>query len=94
MPGKLDVLGHSHQLWHVAVVLAALAHYQAVLVLLQWRESSGGCAVELGAAGAGRGGGGAAAAMGMEQVWHNLSVLAHEYVGVPAPAAPAPAAPA
>lgn len=44
-PGKFDLAGHSHQLWHAAVVLAAWIHYQAVIILLQWRDASGGCAV-------------------------------------------------
>lgn len=43
-PGRFDIAGHSHQLWHSAVVLAALVHYNAMMVLLQWRDASGGCA--------------------------------------------------
>jgi adiponectin receptor len=43
-PGKFDIAGHSHQLWHAAVVLAAWVHYLAIMVLLQWRDASGGCA--------------------------------------------------
>ncbi|KAF8066272.1 ADIPOR3 [Scenedesmus sp. PABB004] len=43
-PGRFDILGHSHQLWHAAVVAAALVHYRAILILLQWRDASGGCA--------------------------------------------------
>jgi adiponectin receptor len=43
-PGRFDLVGHSHQLWHTAVVLAAYVHYRAVLVLLEWRDASGGCA--------------------------------------------------
>jgi len=43
-PGRFDIVGHSHQLWHTAVVLAAYVHYRAVLVLLEWRDASGGCA--------------------------------------------------
>ena len=30
-PGKFDIVGHSHQLWHVAIVLAIYLHFQAVL---------------------------------------------------------------
>jgi len=30
-PGKFDIIGHSHQLWHVAIVLAIYLHFQAVL---------------------------------------------------------------
>lgn len=44
-PGKFDIMGHSHQLWHAAVVLAAWVHYCAMMILLQWRDASGGCAV-------------------------------------------------
>ena len=94
MPGKLDLIGHSHQLWHIAVVLAALVHYKAILVLLQWRDASGGCAAHLQAhvpsvleaiqAGGGQ-------ALGIDQVWQNLSAQLHQFVGMPA-AAPAAAA--
>lgn len=87
MPGKLDLLGHSHQIWHLTVVLAALVHYKAILVLLQWRDASGGCAANLHAhvptvlqeiqAGGGQ-------ALAIEQVWQNLSAQLHEFVGVPA----------
>lgn len=95
-PGRLDLLGHSHQLWHVAVVAAALVHYRAILVLLQWRDASGGCAASLEAhvpsvlkameaAAGGGGGGGGGGALGIEQVWHNLSVQLHRYAGLPPP---------
>lgn len=30
-PGKFDIVGHSHQLWHVAIVLAIYLHFEAVL---------------------------------------------------------------
>lgn len=40
-PGKFDIMGHSHQLWHAAVVLAAWVHYCAMMILLQWRDASG-----------------------------------------------------
>lgn len=91
MPGKLDLIGHSHQLWHITVVLAALVHYKAILVLLQWRDASGGCAAQLHAhvpsvlraiqTGAGD-------ALAIDQVWQNLSAQLHEYVGMPAAVAP------
>lgn len=42
-PGKFDLVGHSHQLFHVMVVVAACIHYRAVRILLHWRESTGGC---------------------------------------------------
>ncbi|KAM1478612.1 hypothetical protein ACFX2I_026012 [Malus domestica] len=40
-PGGFDLAGHSHQIFHVLVVLGALAHYGAILVLLDWRNSFG-----------------------------------------------------
>ncbi|KAL4432151.1 hypothetical protein ABPG77_005913 [Micractinium sp. CCAP 211/92] len=42
-PGAFDVAFHSHQLFHVAVVVAACVHYKAVRILLDWRDASGGC---------------------------------------------------
>lgn len=42
-PGKFDVIFHSHQLFHVAVVIAAMVHYKACNIMIQWRDSSGGC---------------------------------------------------
>lgn len=42
-PGAFDLMFHSHQLFHVAVVIAAVIHYKATLVLLHWRDESGGC---------------------------------------------------
>lgn len=40
-PGKFDIAGHSHQLWHTAVVLGAWVHYLAMMILLQWRDAAG-----------------------------------------------------
>ncbi|CAN6540749.1 unnamed protein product [Malus baccata var. baccata] len=40
-PGWFDLAGHSHQIFHVLVVLGALAHYGAILVMLDWRNSFG-----------------------------------------------------
>ncbi|KAL3702096.1 hypothetical protein R1sor_020118 [Riccia sorocarpa] len=40
-PGRFDIVGHSHQIFHILVVLAALAHYKAGLLDMQWRESHG-----------------------------------------------------
>lgn len=40
-PGKFDIAGHSHQLFHVLVVAGAYTHYRAGLVYLQWRDSIG-----------------------------------------------------
>ncbi|XP_042493769.1 heptahelical transmembrane protein 4-like [Macadamia integrifolia] len=40
-PGKFDIAGHSHQLFHVLVVAGAYTHYRASLVYLRWREQKG-----------------------------------------------------
>lgn len=40
-PGKFDIAGHSHQLFHVLVVAGAYTHYCAGLIYLQWRDSKG-----------------------------------------------------
>ncbi|KAL6274880.1 hypothetical protein ACE6H2_025572 [Prunus campanulata] len=40
-PGWFDLAGHSHQIFHVLVVLGALAHYAAILVMLDWRNTFG-----------------------------------------------------
>ncbi|KAG5535487.1 hypothetical protein RHGRI_023305 [Rhododendron griersonianum] len=41
MPGKFDIAGHSHQLFHVLVVAGAYTHYRAGLVYLRWRDLEG-----------------------------------------------------
>ncbi|XP_057784422.1 heptahelical transmembrane protein 4 isoform X1 [Salvia miltiorrhiza] len=41
MPGKFDIAGHSHQLFHVLVVAGAFTHYRAGLVYLRWRDLQG-----------------------------------------------------
>ncbi|KAG6589821.1 Heptahelical transmembrane protein 1, partial [Cucurbita argyrosperma subsp. sororia] len=41
LPGRFDLAGHSHQLFHVLVVFGALAHYGATIVLLEWRQNFG-----------------------------------------------------
>lgn len=41
MPGKFDLAGHSHQLFHVLVVAGAYTHYCAGLVYLKWRDLEG-----------------------------------------------------
>ncbi|MBA0859959.1 hypothetical protein Goshw_012531 [Gossypium schwendimanii] len=41
MPGKFDIAGHSHQLFHILVVAGAITHYQAGLVYLKWRDLNG-----------------------------------------------------
>ncbi|XP_062093338.1 heptahelical transmembrane protein 2-like [Humulus lupulus] len=42
-PGKFDIAGHSHQIFHVFVVLGALAHSMATLVVLDFRRGSPTC---------------------------------------------------
>nr|XP_015891849.2 heptahelical transmembrane protein 2 isoform X1 [Ziziphus jujuba var. spinosa] len=42
-PGKFDIAGHSHQIFHIFVVLGALAHSVATLVLLDFRRGSPIC---------------------------------------------------
>ncbi|KAG6537205.1 hypothetical protein ZIOFF_002291 [Zingiber officinale] len=39
-PGEFDLVGHSHQIFHVLVLLGALIHYVATIVLLKWLERS------------------------------------------------------
>ncbi|KAG9140918.1 hypothetical protein Leryth_010440 [Lithospermum erythrorhizon] len=41
MPGKFDIAGHSHQLFHVLVVAGAYTHYRAGVVYLRWRDLKG-----------------------------------------------------
>lgn len=40
-PGAFDLVGHSHQIFHVFVVAAALAHCVASLVIMDWRRGMG-----------------------------------------------------
>ena len=37
-PGSFDIVGHSHQIFHVFVVAAALAHSAAALIIMEWRR--------------------------------------------------------
>ncbi|XBI45835.1 hypothetical protein VPH35_110228 [Triticum aestivum] len=39
-PGVFDVVGHSHQIFHIFVLVGAITHYVAVAVLLDWREKA------------------------------------------------------
>lgn len=41
MPGKFDIVGNSHNLFHVLVVAGAYTHYRAGLVYLKWRDVEG-----------------------------------------------------
>ncbi|KAJ0961411.1 hypothetical protein J5N97_000366 [Dioscorea zingiberensis] len=38
MPGRFDIVGHSHQIFHVLVIAGAYTHYLATLTYLNWRE--------------------------------------------------------
>ncbi|XP_072973896.1 heptahelical transmembrane protein 4-like [Typha angustifolia] len=38
VPGRFDVVGHSHQLFHLLVIAGAYTHYLAGLVYLKWRD--------------------------------------------------------
>ncbi|KAK1275374.1 hypothetical protein QJS04_geneDACA003894 [Acorus gramineus] len=38
-PGKFDLAGHSHQIFHVFVLVGAMVHYWATKVLIDWREA-------------------------------------------------------
>ncbi|KAM1575471.1 heptahelical transmembrane protein 4-like isoform X1 [Malus sylvestris] len=40
-PGKFDIPGSSHQLFHILVVAAAYIHYRAGLLYLRWRDLKG-----------------------------------------------------
>ncbi|KAG9147535.1 hypothetical protein Leryth_007330 [Lithospermum erythrorhizon] len=40
-PGKFDIAGNSHQIFHVLVVAGAYTHYQAGLIYLRWRDTQG-----------------------------------------------------
>uniref|UniRef100_A0A7N1A124 Uncharacterized protein n=1 Tax=Kalanchoe fedtschenkoi TaxID=63787 RepID=A0A7N1A124_KALFE len=40
-PGWFDLVGHSHQIFHVFVILGALAHYGAALIFLEYRTKVG-----------------------------------------------------
>lgn len=41
MPGKFDIAGHSHQLFHLLVIAGAYTHYRAGLIYLKWRDLHG-----------------------------------------------------
>ena len=45
-PGRFDFLLASHQIFHICVVLAALAHYQGVLTCLRFRMSQPYCGLQ------------------------------------------------
>ncbi|KAJ3364614.1 Adiponectin receptor protein 1 [Allomyces arbusculus] len=37
MPGKFDLVGSSHQLWHMLVMVGAYCHWQVLVILRDWR---------------------------------------------------------
>ena len=44
-PGAFDIAGHSHQIFHVFVVLGALAHSVATILMMDFRRGSPTCAL-------------------------------------------------
>jgi channel protein (hemolysin III family) len=42
-PGRLDLVGASHQIFHLLVFLAAFLHYHTVLLFYRWREMQPEC---------------------------------------------------
>lgn len=42
-PGAFDIAGHSHQIFHVSVVMGALAHSVSTLVIMDFRQESAAC---------------------------------------------------
>lgn len=40
-PGRFDIAGQSHQLFHVLVVAGAFTHYHAGVIYLKWRDFEG-----------------------------------------------------
>lgn len=43
LPGKLDIWGHSHQIFHVCVVVAAIVHYKGIIIMAEDRHRLGEC---------------------------------------------------
>ena len=41
LPGKFDIAGHSHQIFHILVIAGALTHYQSGMLYLEWRDREG-----------------------------------------------------
>ncbi|KAJ3067089.1 hypothetical protein HDU98_009694 [Podochytrium sp. JEL0797] len=42
-PGRFDIWGASHQVWHLCVVAAVVAHLYCVFGLIEWRHEFGSC---------------------------------------------------
>ncbi|KAA0166427.1 hypothetical protein FNF27_07499 [Cafeteria roenbergensis] len=43
IPGRLDFVGASHQIFHALVFMAAFLHYHTVLLLFRWRDMQPEC---------------------------------------------------
>ncbi|KAL7748479.1 minc metabolism membrane protein [Sorochytrium milnesiophthora] len=41
-PGRFDLIGHSHQIWHVFVIAGALCNHALLKVIVDWRLSPAG----------------------------------------------------
>uniref|UniRef100_A0A915LKS7 Adiponectin receptor n=1 Tax=Meloidogyne javanica TaxID=6303 RepID=A0A915LKS7_MELJA len=46
-PGKCDIMCHSHQLFHIFVILAAAVHYHGILEVAMKRLEGGSCSEQL-----------------------------------------------
>ncbi|KAL7076309.1 hypothetical protein ACQ4LE_004212 [Meloidogyne hapla] len=46
-PGKCDIICHSHQLFHIFVILAAAVHYHGILEIAMKRLEGGSCSEQL-----------------------------------------------
>ena len=45
-PGKFDLIGHSHQIWHLFVLAAAFWHFNGIYkTFLFWHEHNATCLV-------------------------------------------------
>lgn len=75
LPGRFDLLLHSHQIFHVAVVVAAVIHARSAYLLLQWRDAGGGCAVPPYSADTPE------HVLGFDAVMDGVRVLLHDYLG-------------
>jgi adiponectin receptor len=45
-PGKFDLWGHSHQIFHVLVIAAAFVHYRGISEMAVYRLTSGVCSAD------------------------------------------------
>jgi adiponectin receptor len=44
-PGSFDIVGHSHQIWHLFVLAAAFVHFRGVVkIFFWWHEHNPSCA--------------------------------------------------